>query len=52
MLYSTRIAHELNRIIYGYRRDGFLETVGPAGMAIRSVPAEILTLLTFFIQQV
>lgn len=26
------IAHELNRIIYGYRRDGFLETVGPAGL--------------------
>lgn len=43
MLYSTRIAHELNRIIYGYRRDGFLETVGPAGMVIRTVPAVILT---------
>ncbi|KAL0947128.1 hypothetical protein HGRIS_013260 [Hohenbuehelia grisea] len=25
------IAHELARIIYGFRRDGFLETVGPAG---------------------
>jgi putative membrane protein len=26
------IAHELSRIIYGFRRDGFLETVGPAGL--------------------
>ncbi|PPQ66842.1 hypothetical protein CVT26_009621 [Gymnopilus dilepis] len=25
------IAHELSRAIYGFRRDGFLETVGPAG---------------------
>lgn len=48
MLYSTSIAHELNRIIYGYRRDGFLETVGPAGMAIRTLPAVILTLLIFY----
>jgi putative membrane protein len=28
----SRIAHELSRIIYGFRRDGFLETVGPAGL--------------------
>ena len=27
----TSIAHELNRIIYQFRRDGFLETIGPAG---------------------
>ncbi|KAJ3504870.1 hypothetical protein NLJ89_g7718 [Agrocybe chaxingu] len=26
------IAHELSRTIYGFRRDGFLETVGPAGL--------------------
>ncbi|EAU88144.1 hypothetical protein CC1G_03816 [Coprinopsis cinerea okayama7 len=26
------IAHELTRIIYGFRRDGLLETIGPAGM--------------------
>ncbi|KAF5330581.1 hypothetical protein D9619_005909 [Psilocybe cf. subviscida] len=26
------IAHELSRNVYGFRRDGFLETVGPAGM--------------------
>jgi len=26
------IAHELNRIVYGFRRDGLLETVGPAGL--------------------
>ncbi|KAF8803559.1 UPF0187-domain-containing protein [Phlegmacium glaucopus] len=26
------IAHELNRIVYGFRRDGFLETIGPAGL--------------------
>jgi len=26
------IAHELSRVIYGFRRDGYLETVGPAGL--------------------
>jgi putative membrane protein len=26
------ISHELSRTIYGFRRDGFLETVGPAGL--------------------
>ncbi|KAF9533362.1 Bestrophin, RFP-TM, chloride channel-domain-containing protein [Crepidotus variabilis] len=26
------IAHELSRKIYGFRRDGYLETVGPAGL--------------------
>ncbi|KDR73435.1 hypothetical protein GALMADRAFT_227883 [Galerina marginata CBS 339.88] len=26
------IAHELSRTIFGFRRDGFLETVGPAGL--------------------
>ncbi|KAF8163001.1 Bestrophin, RFP-TM, chloride channel-domain-containing protein [Crassisporium funariophilum] len=26
------IAHELSRTIYSFRRDGFLETVGPAGL--------------------
>ncbi|KAH6918902.1 Bestrophin, RFP-TM, chloride channel-domain-containing protein [Coprinopsis sp. MPI-PUGE-AT-0042] len=26
------IAHELTRAIYGFRRDGCLETIGPAGM--------------------
>ena len=25
------IAHKLNQIIFNFRRDGFLETVGPAG---------------------
>lgn len=25
------IAHELSRIIFRFKRDGFLETVGPAG---------------------
>jgi len=29
---SDRIAHELSRAIYGFRRDGYLETVGPAGL--------------------
>jgi len=29
--YSTRIAHELTRMLFGFRRDGLLETVGPAG---------------------
>ncbi|KAF9036757.1 Bestrophin, RFP-TM, chloride channel-domain-containing protein [Panaeolus papilionaceus] len=26
------ISHELSRTIFGFRRDGFLETVGPAGL--------------------
>ena len=30
--YSYRIAHELSHRIYGFRKDGFLETVGPAGL--------------------
>jgi len=25
------VAHELSRLIFGFKRDGFLETVGPAG---------------------
>lgn len=28
---ANRIAHELTRIIFNFRREGFLETVGPAG---------------------
>ncbi len=26
-----RIAHELSRLVFRFKRDGFLETIGPAG---------------------
>jgi putative membrane protein len=30
-LFSSRIAHQLSRLVFGFRKEGFLETVGPAG---------------------
>lgn len=31
LIFSSRIAHELSRLVFQFRREGFLETVGPAG---------------------
>lgn len=32
LTYTYRLAHELSRALFKFRRDGYLETVGPAGV--------------------
>lgn len=47
-----RIAHEMSRMVYHFRRDGCLETVGPAGELFRPLHTLLATVAHCFLYRV